>query len=107
MKTRRDFLMQSGMATAAALLVRGALLGQQSPAASSAVQNSPAQPNTNPAVPPHPTLPDQLRTAPATESVRTTKLTDTIFLLQSVGGSIVCQIGPDGKVLIDSGISTV
>jgi cyclase len=106
MKTRRDFLMQSGMATAAALLARGALPGQQSPAAGSAAQNSPAQPNANPAVQPNPTLPDQLRTAAANETVRTTKLTDTIFLLQSVGGNIVCQIGPDGKVLIDSGIST-
>lgn len=47
-----------------------------------------------------------LRTAAANETIKTTKLTDTIFLLQGVGGNIVCQIGPDGKLLIDSGIST-
>ncbi|MGB7135157.1 MAG: MBL fold metallo-hydrolase, partial [Acidobacteriaceae bacterium] len=35
-----------------------------------------------------------------------TKLTDTIFLLQGVGGNVVCQIGPDGKLVIDSGIDT-
>jgi glyoxylase-like metal-dependent hydrolase (beta-lactamase superfamily II) len=33
-------------------------------------------------------------------------LTDTIFLLQGVGGNVVCQIGPDGKLVIDSQIST-
>jgi cyclase len=31
---------------------------------------------------------------------------DTIFLLQGVGGNVVCQIGPDGKLVIDSQIST-
>ncbi|MGA8532022.1 MAG: MBL fold metallo-hydrolase, partial [Acidobacteriaceae bacterium] len=32
--------------------------------------------------------------------------TDTIFMLQGVGGNVVCQIGPDGKLVIDSQIST-
>jgi cyclase len=92
MTTRRAFLWHSGVATASALLARAGLVAQEA--------------NPNPAVQPNPTLPDQLRTAAANETIRTTKLTDTIFLLQGVGGNIVCQIGPDGKVVIDSGIST-
>lgn len=92
MTTRRDFLWQSGMATATTLLARRGVAAQTA--------------GTDPAVQPNPTLPDQLRAAAANETIRTTKLTDTIFLLQGVGGNIVCQIGPDGKVVIDSGIST-
>jgi glyoxylase-like metal-dependent hydrolase (beta-lactamase superfamily II) len=67
---------------------------------------NPNPPNANPAVQPNPDLAQQLRTASATEKIKTTKLTDTIFLLQGVGGNVVCQIGPDGKVVIDSQIST-
>jgi cyclase len=93
MTTRRDFLWQSGMAAGTALLARAGLVAQT--AASG-----------NPALQPNPTLPDQLRTAAATETIKVTKLTDTIFLLQGVGGNIVCQIGPDGKIVIDSQIST-
>src|SRR5579859_3902824 len=111
MKTRRDFLLQSGMATAAMLLTRENLPAQQpgpqpqQPTAPSPAP-SPAQSGSNPAVQPNPTLPDQLRTAAASETIKTTKLTDTVFLLQGVGGNVVCQIGPDGKLVIDSGIST-
>ncbi len=102
MKTRRDFLTRSGMATAGVWLSRGSLFAQaaQAPAA------NPNPPNANPAVQPNPDLAQQLRTASATEKIKTTKLTDTIFLLQGVGGNVVCQIGPDGKVVIDSQIST-
>lgn len=103
MPSRRAFLIQSGMTTAAALLDRHAALAQQTAAPA---QPTPAQPNTNPAVQPNPSLAQELRTAAATETIRTTKLTDTIFLLQGVGGNIVCQTGPDGKLLIDSGIDT-
>jgi cyclase len=92
MTTRRAFLKQAGMAAAAALLSESRLQAQPAGA--------------DPAVQPNPTLPDQLRTAAASETIKTTKLTDTIFLLQGVGGNIVCQVGPDGKVVIDSGIST-
>lgn len=112
MKTRRDFLLQSSMASAAVLLSRPGLIAQQKPAEQPAppAQKPPAPATspaiTNPAVQPNPTLPDQLRNAAATETIRTTKLTDTIFLLQGVGGNIICQTGPDGKLLIDSGIST-
>ncbi|MGC2638796.1 MAG: MBL fold metallo-hydrolase [Acidobacteriaceae bacterium] len=123
MTSRRDFLRQSGLATAAVLLGRRELQAQQGqtapdggqnpasgqtpPAAQSpAGQANAAQPNSNPAIQPNPTLPDQLRTAAANETIKTTKLTDTIFLLQGVGGNVVCQIGPDGKLVIDSQIST-
>jgi glyoxylase-like metal-dependent hydrolase (beta-lactamase superfamily II) len=106
MKTRRDFLVSTGMATAA-WLTQGRLLAQAVPAQSATQSNSPPTPaNTNPAVQPNPDLAQQLRTAAASEKIKTTKLTDTIFLLQGVGGNVVCQIGPDGKVLIDSQIST-
>ena len=104
MKTRRDFLIGSGMTTAAAWLTRGSLLAQAASAQSAGAAQAPA--STNPAVQPNPTLPQQLRTAAANEKIKTTKLTDTIFLLQGVGGNIVFQTGPDGGLLIDSGIST-
>ena len=104
MKTRRQFLMQSGMATAAAWLPHVNLLGQAASSQSAGAAQAPA--NTNPAVQPNPDLPQQLRTAAANEKIKTTKLTDTIFLLQGVGGNIVLQTGPDGGLLIDSGIST-
>ncbi len=103
MKTRREFLAGAGIATAA-WLTRGTVLAQAPGPSAGAAQAAPA--NTNPAVQPNPDLAQQLRTAAATEKIKTTKLTDTIFLLQGVGGNVVCQIGPDGKVLIDSGIST-
>jgi glyoxylase-like metal-dependent hydrolase (beta-lactamase superfamily II) len=104
MKTRRDFLIGSGMATAAAWLTRGNLLAQATAAQSAGAAQ--ASTSTNPAVQPNPNLPQQLRTAAANEKIKTTRLTDTIFLLQGVGGNIVFQTGPDGGLLIDSGIST-
>ncbi|MFP5226131.1 MAG: MBL fold metallo-hydrolase [Acidobacteriota bacterium] len=103
MKTRRDFLLGSSM-TAAAWLTRGTALAQAAGQNTGAPQ-APAV-NTNPAVQPNADLAQQLRTAAATEKIKTTRLTDTIFLLQGVGGNVVCQIGPDGKLLIDSQIST-
>lgn len=105
MKTRREFLLQSGLVSAAALLTRTGLVAQQAqaPAPAPAAGN---QASPNPAVQPNPTLPDQLRKAAATETIKTTKLTDTVFLLQGVGGNVVCQTGPDGKLVIDSQIST-
>lgn len=106
MKTRRDFLLQSGMASAAALLTRSKLLAQQQSQPATPAPSGGNQANPNPAVQPNPTLPDQLRTAAADETIKVTKLTDTIFLLQGVGGNVISQKGPDGTFLIDSGIST-
>lgn len=109
MKTRREFLMGSGMA-AAAWLTRGNLAAQAAAPQSAGAAQAPAA-NTNPlssdpAVQPNPDLAQQLKTAAAKETIKTTKLTDTIFLLQGVGGNVVCQTGPDGKLVIDSQIST-
>lgn len=129
MRTRRDFLVQSGLSTAALLLARYNGLAQESlPAAEGPASSqhppagqpalapasvgqtpapqAPAPASTNPAVQPNPDLIQQLRAAAAAETIKTTKLIDTIFLLQGVGGNIVCQIGPDGKLLVDSGIDT-
>jgi glyoxylase-like metal-dependent hydrolase (beta-lactamase superfamily II) len=117
MPSRRDFLLQSGMATAGAWLARADLQAQNAPAQNprTAPAGPPVQPpsgqnvppvNTNPAVQPDPNIVQELRTAAAGETLKTTRLTDTIFMLQGVGGNVVCQIGPDGKLLIDSQIST-
>jgi len=51
-------------------------------------------------------LMQSMRAAGATTPIKTAKLTDTIFLLQGVGGNMVAQIGPDGKLLIDSSVAT-
>lgn len=47
-----------------------------------------------------------MRTAAANAAIQTTKITDTLFLLRSVGANVVVLVGPDGKLLIDSGIAT-
>ncbi len=41
-----------------------------------------------------------------TTPIKVTKLRDTVFLLQGVGGNMIAQVGPDGKLLIDSSIDT-
>ena len=96
--------MGSGMTTAQ-WLTRRNMLAQVAAQSAGAPQARPVV-NTNPAVQPNLDLAQQLRTAAAREAIKTTKLTDTIFLLQGVGGNVVCQIGPDGKLVIDSQIST-
>ena len=47
-----------------------------------------------------------MQSAGATTPIKTTKLRDTVFLLQGVGGNMVAQTGPDGKLLIDSSVAT-
>ena len=47
-----------------------------------------------------------MRAAGTTTPIKTTKLTDTVFLLQGVGGNVVVHIGPDGKLMIDSSVAT-
>ncbi|MFY9935431.1 MAG: MBL fold metallo-hydrolase [Silvibacterium sp.] len=93
MITRRGFLRGSAMAAGTLALQRAAfasLLGQQPPIPAPA-------PNS---------LMQSMRAAGATTPIKTAKLTDTIFLLQGVGGNMVAQIGPDGKLLIDSSVAT-
>jgi len=101
MISRRDFLVRSGMA-GAALLSRSVLSQNATQAAPSGPQAAPPQPAAPPGVQPEPNLIQELETYAATEKIRTTKLRDTLFLLEGVGGNIICQIGPDGKLLIDA-----
>ena len=47
-----------------------------------------------------------MRSMGPTTAVVSTKLRDTVYLLQGVGGNMVTQTGPDGKLLIDSSVGT-
>jgi cyclase len=49
---------------------------------------------------------NQARMQAASAPVKTTRLNDTLFLLQCAGGNQIAQIGQDGKLLIDSSFST-
>jgi cyclase len=103
--TRRQFVGRGSRAALAGLaadpLIR-VLHAQQQPGA------APADPNAaNQAPAPSPfTLLQNLRQAGSTTPIQTSKLRDTIFLLQGVGGNIVVQIGPDGKLMVDSSVAT-
>jgi glyoxylase-like metal-dependent hydrolase (beta-lactamase superfamily II) len=55
---------------------------------------------------PSPNRFEQFRAGGATTPIQVTKLRDTLFLLQGVGGNMVAQTGPDGKLLIDSSAAT-
>lgn len=48
----------------------------------------------------------QMRAGAATTPIHTTKLYDNLYLLQGSGGNMAAQIGPDGKLLIDSSFAT-
>ena len=48
----------------------------------------------------------QMRAAGAAAAIKTTKLYDNVYLLQGAGGNMAAQIGPEGKILIDSSFST-
>ena len=92
--TRRNFLRTS--ATAAGGFLCADLLS---------FATLPAQ-QPQPAQQPAPNLIQSFHTAGANTPIKTTKLTDTVFLLQGVGGNIVVHIGPDGKLMIDSSVAT-
>src|ERR1700757_2684910 len=94
MMTRRGFLRGSAVA-AGALALEGApfALKYQNPPTTQAA-NQP------------PNLLQAMRNAASSAPIQTTKVTDTIFLLQGVGGNMAAQIGPDGKLLVDSGMAT-
>lgn len=47
-----------------------------------------------------------MRTAADVATIQTTKITDTLSLLQSVGANILVHTGPDGQLLIDAGMAT-
>ena len=57
-------------------------------------------------VPPAADRAAQMRAAGASTPIKTTKLADNLYLLQGAGGNMAVQIGPDGKLLIDSSFST-
>ncbi len=84
---RRTFL-QRGAAAAAALVPRW-IMAQASP------------PDSQPA-----SLVVQMRAAGATTEIKTTKLFENLYLLQGAGGNMAVQTGTDGKILIDSSLST-
>ena len=48
----------------------------------------------------------QMRAAGAATAIKTTKLYDNVYLLQGAGGNMAAQLGPEGKILIDSSFST-
>jgi glyoxylase-like metal-dependent hydrolase (beta-lactamase superfamily II) len=48
----------------------------------------------------------QMRAAAANAEIKTTRLYDNLYLLQGAGGNMAVQIGPDGKLLIDSSFAT-
>ncbi len=97
MTTRRNFLRTSAGAAGAVLCAdRLAFAGVP------AQQPQPPQE----AAPAQPTLVQSMRAAGSTTPIKTTKLSDTVFLLQGVGGNVVVHIGPDGKLMIDSSVAT-
>lgn len=91
--TRRSFLKSSGMAASAALCTNRFLFASQTQPQQEA---QPAAPNI---------IQSMLAAGPTTP-IRSTKITDTLFLLQGVGGNMLLRIGPDGKLLIDSSVAT-
>lgn len=72
--------------------------------ASHSRQNPPAQGQTGNTAAQN--LLQSMRNAAAVAPIQTTKLTDTVFQFQGVGANIVALVGPDGKLLIDSGMAT-
>ena len=92
--TRRDFLRRSAAAAGALLCANRSLFAQQT-----------AQ-SQEPAAAAAPGLIQSMHAAGAITQIKTTRLTDTLFLLQGVGGNIVVYTGPDGKLMIDSSVAT-
>jgi cyclase len=95
---RRDFLKQAGWA--------GAGLGLAAVPGSFALSAYGQSSQGAPPAAPAGDRVQQFRTAGATTPIQVTKLRDTLFLLQGVGGNMVAQTGPDGKLLIDSSAAT-
>jgi cyclase len=89
MITRRSFLANSAMAAASVLTVPQSIF---------AAQDEGAQGQQ--------TVLQSMRADAANAKILTTKLTDTIYLIKGIGANILVLIGPDGKLLIDSGMAT-
>jgi len=69
-------------------------------------QNGPANPVSGQTPNQQPNLLQTMRNAASSTPIQIIKVTPTIFLLQGVGGNMVAHLGPDGKLLVDSGIAT-
>lgn len=117
MITRRTFLADSAIAAASTFALRGRLFAAQQknvpppqPQPKQQPKSVPQPPQPSPSAPQTPqvneTLLNSMRAAAANAPIKTTKVTDTVILLQSVGANIVVLKGPDGKLLIDSGMAT-
>jgi glyoxylase-like metal-dependent hydrolase (beta-lactamase superfamily II) len=89
--SRRSFV-RLGMSAAAAGVAPGWMIGQ---AASSGQASTQASDRAA-----------QMRASAASTPIKTTKLSDNVYLLQGSGGNMAVQTGPDGKLLIDSSFST-
>jgi glyoxylase-like metal-dependent hydrolase (beta-lactamase superfamily II) len=88
MITRRNFLAHSAMAATSMLALRNPLFAAQD-------SDQPQQ-----------GLLQSMRAAAQSATIEPAKLTDTVFFIQSVGANILVLIGPDGQLLIDSGMAT-
>ncbi len=96
--TRRRFVSRG------ALAVAGGAVASRLRASAQATR--PNGPPANGQPPPPMDRIAQMRQAGAATPIKITKLRDTVFLLQGAGGNMVAQIGPDGKLLIDSSFAT-
>ncbi len=111
---RRVFFERCGIVASAGAMARphllwAAIAGQSPSSAPASGQTDP--PPAAPAPPQAQAATGQdriaaMRSAAATTPIKVTKLRDTVFLLQGVGGNMIAQVGPDGKLLIDSSIDT-
>lgn len=82
------------MVASSMLALRGAAFAAQSHDG----EQSPPQPQQ--------TLLQSMRVAATSMPIRSARISDTIYLLLGVGANIVVLVGPDGKLLIDSGMAT-
>jgi len=96
---RRKFLANSTLAAASAMVLRNPLLALEQTQPVPALSQNSGQNQAQ-------TLLQSMRAAAAIAPIRVTKLTDTVYLFQSVGANVVALNGPDGKLLIDSGMAT-
>ncbi|MFT4113033.1 MBL fold metallo-hydrolase [Silvibacterium sp.] len=99
MTTRRHFLAQTAIAAGGFALSASRAWSQQPAAGPEQNQGQVAPPSTTGLV-------ASMRTAARTTPIHHTKLTDTLYMLQGVGGNMVVHLGPDGKLLVDSSIAT-
>lgn len=94
MTTRRAFLNRASLATAGLTLAASRGWSQQEATTAPVPDAAPVG------------LIATMRASARTTPIRHVRLTDTLYLLQGVGGNMVVHLGPDGKLLVDSSIAT-